>query len=106
MKKYKVDSLSKYLALIEENIISDFIYRGQSEPYFSIQASGFRPYCGGWDSDMIYDMPYLHTSFYNRVIGQLSEDERNIFGILSTSWDSNQFSRCQLFSIGCAFLCL
>lgn len=67
MKKYKVDSLSKYLALIEENIISDFIYRGQSEPYFSIQASGFRPYCGGWDSDMIYDMPYLHTSFYNRV---------------------------------------
>lgn len=79
MKKYKVDSLSKYLALIEENIISDFIYRGQSEPYFSIQASGFRPYCGGWDSDMIYDMPYLHTSFYNRVIGQLSEDERKYF---------------------------
>lgn len=79
MKKYKVDSLSKYLALIEGNNISDFIYRGQSEPYFSIQASGFRPYCGGWDSDMIYDMPYLHTSFYNRVIGQLSEDERKYF---------------------------
>ncbi len=79
MKKYKVDSLSKYLALIEKNNISDFIYRGQNEPYFSIQASGFRPYCGGWDSDMIYDMPYLHTSFYNRVIGQLSADERKYF---------------------------
>lgn len=79
MKKYKVDSLSKYLAIIEKNNVSDFIYRGQNEPYFSIQASGFRPYCGGWDSDMIYDMPHLHNSFYNRVIGQLSADERKYF---------------------------
>lgn len=79
MKKYKVDSISKYLAVIEDNNISDYIYRGQNEPYFSIQASGFRPYWGGWNSDMIYDMPHLHTAFYNRVIGQLSADEKNHF---------------------------
>lgn len=79
MKKYKVDSISKYLALIEKCNISDYIYRGQNESYFSIQASGFRPYLGGWDSDMIYDMPHLHAAFYNRVIGQLSLDEKKYF---------------------------
>lgn len=47
MKKYKVDSISKYLAVLEENNISNYIYRGQNEPYFSIEASGFRPYMGG-----------------------------------------------------------
>lgn len=79
MKKYKVDSISKYLEVLEENNISNYIYRGQNEPYFSIEASGFRPYMGGWNSDMIYDMPYVHTAFYDRVIGQLSSDEKKYF---------------------------
>lgn len=79
MKKYKVDSISKYLAVLEKNNISNYIYRGQNEPYFSIKASGFRPYRGGWSSDMIYDIPHVHTAFYNRVIGQLSSDEKKYF---------------------------
>ncbi len=79
MKKYKVDSISKYLAVLEENNISSYIYRGQNEPYFSIEASGFRPYMGGWSSDMIYDMPHVHAAFHDRVIGQLSSDEKKYF---------------------------
>lgn len=79
MKKYKVDSISKYLAVLEENNISNYIYRGQNEPYFSIEASGFRPYMGGWSSDMIYDMPHVHAAFHDRVIGQLSSDEKKYF---------------------------
>lgn len=79
MKKYKIDSISKYLKVLEENNISNYIYRGQNEPYFSIEASGFRPYMGGWNSDMIYDMPYVHTAFHDRVIGQLSSDEKKYF---------------------------
>lgn len=79
MKKFKVDSISKYLAIIEENDISNYIYRGQNEPYFSIQASGFRPYMGGRDSDKIYDMPHIHSAFYDRIIGQLSVDEKKYF---------------------------
>ncbi len=79
MKKYKVDSISKYLAVLEENNISNYIYRGQNEPYFSIEASGFRPYMGGWSSDMIYDMPHVQTAFHDRVIGQLSSDEKKYF---------------------------
>lgn len=79
MKTYKVDSISKYLSILENLNISDYIFRGQNEPYFSIQASGFRPYLGGWDSDKIYDMEHLHLAFFNRVIGQLSNDEKKYF---------------------------
>ncbi|MEG0368175.1 MAG: FRG domain-containing protein, partial [Coprobacillus sp.] len=79
MKKYKIDSISKYLSIIEKNGISNYIYRGQNEPYYSIEASGFRPYLGGWSSDKIYDMEHLHQAFQNRVIGQLSEDEKRHF---------------------------
>lgn len=79
MKTYKVDSISKYLSVLESFNISDYIYRGQNEPYFSIQASGFRPYLGGWESDKIYDMEHLHLAFFNRVIGQLSNDEKKHF---------------------------
>ena len=79
MQKYKIDSISSYFNILEKNNISDYIYRGQNEPYFSIQASGYRPYMGGWNSDMIYDMQHIHSSFYNKVIGQLSIDEKKHF---------------------------
>lgn len=32
MKKYKVDNISKYLKVLEENNVSNYIYRGQNEP--------------------------------------------------------------------------
>lgn len=79
MKKYNINSVSQYLKILEENNISDYIYRGQNEPYFSIQASGFRPYKGGWDSDKIYDLEHLHLAFLNRMISSITEDEKKHF---------------------------
>ncbi|GAB6084981.1 FRG domain-containing protein [Alkaliphilus crotonatoxidans] len=79
MKTYKAQSISEYLSILEGKGISEYIYRGQNEPYFSIKASGFRPYLGGWNSDKIYDMEYLHSAFYNRIIGQVSEHEKKYF---------------------------
>lgn len=79
MKKYNINKISSYFSILEENDISSYIYRGQNEPYFSIGASGFRPYQGGWDSDKIYDMEYLRSTFYNRIIGQISESEKKHF---------------------------
>ncbi len=79
MEKYTVDSISKYLSILEKYGIDKFVYRGQNEPYFSIQANGFRTYKGGWNSDKIYDMPHLHKEFYNKVIGRLSDDEKRHF---------------------------
>lgn len=79
MQTYRVKSISEYLSIIESKEMSEFAYRGQNEPYFSIEASGFRPYMGGWDSDKIVDMDYLHKAFYNRVVGQISEHEKSFF---------------------------
>ncbi|WP_067844440.1 FRG domain-containing protein [Amphibacillus sediminis] len=79
MKKYNINKISAYFSILEENDISSYIYRGQNEPYFSIGASGFRPYQGGWNSDKIYDMEYLRSIFYNRIIGQISESEKKHF---------------------------
>lgn len=79
MKKYTIDSISKYLAIIEESDISQYVYRGQNEPYFSIKASGFRPYWGGWNSDKIFDMEHLQVAFKDRIISQLTEDEKRFF---------------------------
>mgnify|MGYP003279824078 CR=1 FL=1 len=59
--------------------MSEFVYRGQNEPYFSIQAGGFRPYMGGWNSDKIVDMDFLHKAFYNRIAGQISDREKSFF---------------------------
>ena len=88
MKTYKVDSISKYLSILEDVGIEKFIYRGQNEPYYSIQASGFRPYKGEWNSDEIYDMVHLHSSFYNKIISKLSENEKIFFIFLSTPWNT------------------
>ncbi|MDR0879373.1 MAG: FRG domain-containing protein [Clostridioides sp.] len=79
MKKYKVGNISEYLSVLEDIDIAQFVYRGQNEPYFSIRASAFRPYKGGWNSDKIYDMRRLHSSFYDRIISQLSLDEKKYF---------------------------
>lgn len=79
MQTYKVKSISEYLSIIESLGMLDFVYRGQNEPYFSIEAGGFRPYMGGWNSDEIVDMDYLHKAFYNRVVGQISEHEKSFF---------------------------
>jgi len=79
MITHKVKSISEYLSIIEELGISEYVYRGQNEPYYSIEASGFRPYLGGWDSDKIYDMEHLHSAFYNRIIGQISENQKKHF---------------------------
>ena len=35
MEKYTVDSISKYLSILEKYGIDKFVYRGQNEPYFS-----------------------------------------------------------------------
>lgn len=64
--------------------------------YFSIGVSGFRPYQGSWNSDEIYDMEYLRSTFYNRIIRQISESEKKNFlafcqhhGILTNLVDMN-----------------
>ncbi len=79
MEKYRVSSISEYLAILENKNMSDYIYRGQNEPYYSIQASGFRPYTGSWQTDKIYDMQNLQLDFKNKILGKLSEDEKKYF---------------------------
>lgn len=59
--------------------MSEFIYRGQNEAYSGIQASGFRPYKGGWYTDSFYDIDEMKKEYYNKVISKLSSDEKNHF---------------------------
>lgn len=79
MDNIVVKSISEFLTVIENFNMSQYIYRGQNEPYFSITANGFRPYLGGWHSDKIYDIPKVSKEFYNKVISKLSIDEKNHF---------------------------
>ena len=79
MTRYKINSISEYLKLIEEEQLINFIYRGQNDPYIGITANGFRPYKGGWDSDEFYDINGMQKDFYNRVIRRISNDEKKHF---------------------------
>ncbi|MGL6057365.1 MAG: FRG domain-containing protein [Culicoidibacterales bacterium] len=81
MKKeeYVVNNIAQFLEIIEKNNISEYVYRGQNEPYFSICANGFRSYSGSWNADKIYDLNYIYKAFKNRVIGQLSISEQKDF---------------------------
>lgn len=51
MEEHTISTVSQYLELIRENDYYHFIFRGQNEAYGGIQASGFRPYKGGWFTD-------------------------------------------------------
>ena len=47
MKVHRVKTVSEYIKIIEKLGMEDYIYRGQTHPYYGIKASGFRPYLGG-----------------------------------------------------------
>ncbi|NEZ98011.1 FRG domain-containing protein [Clostridium botulinum] len=79
MIRYGVNSIADYLNLIETKQLTNFIYRGQNEPYFGIQASGFRPYTGAWRNDKFYDINGIKKDFYNKVIRNISMDEKEYF---------------------------
>ena len=79
MKKYTIDSVSKYLDIIRNNNFDSYIFRGQNEPYYGIEASGFRPYKGGWHSDSFYDFNTMQKEYYDMIISKISDDIKTHF---------------------------
>lgn len=77
--KYKIRSVAKYLSLIEQNGLTNYIFRGQNEPYYGIEASGFRPYMGSWSTDKFYDLDQITKDFYNKVTRYLTDEEKSHF---------------------------
>ncbi|GAB6149008.1 FRG domain-containing protein [Clostridium novyi] len=81
--KYKISSVGEYISLIEKKGLTNYIFRGQNEPYWGIQASGFRPYRGDWSNDKFYDLEQINIDFYNKVIGKLTNEEKRHFSAYS-----------------------
>ncbi len=79
MEKIQVSSVSEYIKKLEELGMEDYIYRGQNEPYFGIQANGFRPYLGGWNGDKIYNIDELSRNYYEKIISKLTMEEKEYF---------------------------
>lgn len=79
MQIIRVNSVSEYIKELESLGIENFIYRGQNEPYFGIQANGFRPYMGGWDSDKIYNIDEISKKYYDQVVSKLTAEEKEYF---------------------------
>lgn len=78
MQTIRVNSVSEYIKELETLGIENYIYRGQNEPYFGINANGFRPYMGGWDSDKIYNIDEISKKYYQQVVSKLTlEDKEN-----------------------------
>lgn len=79
MKKYKVNTISEYLSIIEKLGLNNFIYRGQNEPYHGISSNGFRSYKGGWTTDKIYNIDIISKDFYRQIVRNISSEERQYF---------------------------
>ncbi len=79
MRKYKINSVSSYLKIIEKLGIEKFIYRGQNEPYNGIIANGFRPYQGSWYTDKIYNIESITQDFYQRIVTRLTQEQKDNF---------------------------
>lgn len=79
MKEYEINTVSEYLDVIRDRNFGSYIFRGQNEPYYGIEASGFRPYKGGWDSDTFYDFNSIQKDYYDKIISRVSEEEKKHF---------------------------
>ena len=79
MQEYTINTISEYLDIIRDNNLKSYIFRGQNEKYNGIEASGFRPYKGGWDSDTFYEFNNMQKEYYNKIINQISEDVKKYF---------------------------
>ncbi|MGP3788526.1 FRG domain-containing protein [Paenibacillus sp. 1A_MP2] len=78
-KEYTVSTVTEYLDLISRNNFNHYIFRGQNEAFGGIEASGFRPYKGGFYSDTFYDIEGMKKEYFNKVIRKISSDERQHF---------------------------
>ena len=76
VQKIIVNSVSEYIKILEDLGFDNYIYRGQNEPYFGIQANGFRPYLGGWESDKIYNIDKISKEYYQQVVTKLTAEEK------------------------------
>lgn len=79
MKEYTINTISEYLDIIHRNNLKSYIFRGQNEPYYGIEASGFRPYKGRWDADSFYDFNAMQREYYDKIINRISEDIKRNF---------------------------
>lgn len=79
MQTIKVNSVSEYIKILESLGIDNYIYRGQNEPYYGIQANGFRPYLGGWDTDKIYNIDKIVKDYYQQIVSKLKNEEKQHF---------------------------
>lgn len=77
--KYIINSISDYLNLIKNEGLYDYILRGQNQEFNGIEASGFRPYRGGWYTDSFYNLEEMKDQFYNKVVRRISDDEKKHF---------------------------
>lgn len=79
MQRIKVDSVSKYIEVLETLGIENYIYRGQNEPYDGIQANGFRTYLGGGSSDKTYNIDKMSWDYYQQIVTKLTLEEKQHF---------------------------
>lgn len=54
MNRHTINSVVDYLKLIQDQKLTNHIFRGQNEPFLGIQASGFRPYEPLWCQTLTY----------------------------------------------------
>ena len=76
---YKVSTISEYLNIIRDKELKEYIFRGQNEPFYGIEASLFRKYKGSWENDKIYNLEEIKEQYYKRVISRITLDERKNF---------------------------
>jgi|GEM_PF-2008477 len=79
MQTFKAISISEYLQILEKIGINKYIYRGQNEPYWGINANGFRTYQGGWYTDKIFNINTISKAYYNQIISKLATEEKQYF---------------------------
>ncbi len=79
MQAIKANSISEYIKILENLGIDNYIYRGQNEPYYRIQANGFRSYQGGWGSDKIYNIDKVSKDYYLQIVSKLTNEENQHF---------------------------
>lgn len=79
MVKVKVKTVSEYIQKLEDLGIDNYIYRGQNEPYYGINANGFRLFKDQFMCNKRLHIDELSKEYYNQITSKLTYDEKKYF---------------------------
>lgn len=74
-----MDSVSKYIEVLEPLGIENYIYRGQNEPYDGIQDKDLRTCLDGESRYKIYNIDKMSGDYYQRILTKLTLEEKQYF---------------------------